>query len=133
MDSYSEMLLHNFKLHFPLDANHVVYYEPIGYGCLEIKLDTDEVLIYEDPYHSVRRLPCDSDEMTEDQFRMEFGRRLRRIMEHKGVTQLELYELTGIPQCHISGYINGKHTPSFYIINKIAKALKCPVDDLRYV
>ena len=132
MESYADMLLRNFKLHFPLDADHVVYHEPIGYGCLEIKLDTDEVLIYEDPFHAVRKLPVDSEEMNEEQFRREFGRRLRRIMEHKGVTQAELSDATGILQYMISGYINGKHTPSFYIIHKLANALKCPVDDLRY-
>ena len=132
MEGYENMLLRNFKLYFPLDANHIVYWEPIGYGCLEIKLDTDEVLIYEDPFHAVRKLPADSDEMTEEQFRIEFGRRLRRIMEHKGITQVELHDITGIPQCHISGYINGRHTPSFYAIHKIANALRCSIDDLRY-
>lgn len=133
IDSFTGMMLQNYKLHFPLDAGHIVYYEPIGYDCLEIRLDSDEVIIFDNSTCSARRLPPDSDEMTEEQFKKEFGFRLRRILEHKGLTQMELSDATGIPQCHISGYINGKHTPSFYIMHKISKALRCSVDDFRYV
>lgn len=128
----TDVYLENFKLYFPSAAKQLLYYESIGYDCLEIILDTGEVLIYDDRNRSVRTLPRNSSEMTEEEFRREFGFRLRRIMEYKGVIQSELYERTGIPQCHISEYINGKRTPSSYTLNKLAKGLNCNIDDFIY-
>ena len=132
MEYYDEYLINNFKLHFPSDGNKLLYYEPIGYDCLEIILDSGEVLIYDDHNKSVRTLPRNSEEMTEEEFRREFGYRLRRIMEYKGVIQSVLSERTNIPQYLISEYINGKRTPSSYTLNKLSIGLKCKMDDLMY-
>ena len=54
------------------------------------------------------------------------------MMYIKGITQSELSNCTDIPQYLISDYIRGKRTPSFYNVDKIAKALDCSVDELRY-
>ena len=62
-----------------------------------------------------------------------FGVLLRRALEHSGLTQEELSEKTGIQQARISDYLYGKHFPSFYQIDKMAKAMNCSVEDLRYV
>jgi transcriptional regulator with XRE-family HTH domain len=53
-------------------------------------------------------------------------------MTRQGVSQLELSELTGIPQSTISNYLTGKFLPGFYNMDKIAKALKCSIDEFRY-
>ena len=63
---------------------------------------------------------------------VEFRQRLRRLMTRQGVSQLELSELTGIPQSTISNYLTGKFLPGFYNMDKIAKALKCSIDEFRY-
>jgi transcriptional regulator with XRE-family HTH domain len=54
-------------------------------------------------------------------------------MCRKGVTQSDLSFATGIAQPTLSGYINGKHEPGLYAIDKIAKALGCSVDEFRYI
>lgn len=132
MDTYESMMLENFKLYFPLQYKQMVYHEPIGFNCLEIKLMTDEVVIYDDFNKSIRGLPCDGGAMSEEEVRREFGYRLRRIMEHKHITQIDLSERTGIAQCYISGYVNGRHTPSLYIMGKLARALRCDINDFIY-
>ena len=132
MSYLTDHMYANFKMHFPLDANKAVYYEPIGYDCLEIKLNNGGVVIYDDYNRSIRDLPGDSSEMSEAEFRREFGYRLRRIMEHKHVVQAELSERSGIAQCHISEYINGKRTPSSYTLGKLAKVLRCDINDFIY-
>jgi transcriptional regulator with XRE-family HTH domain len=71
--------------------------------------------------------------MTEETYRKEFGIRLRRLLRMKGMTQSDLADAIGITNAGLSGYINGKHTPSFYMVNKIARVLKCSVDELRYI
>lgn len=133
MGYLSEQMLENFKMNFSTDAAQIMYYEPIGYDCLEIKLMDGTTVIYDDIHRSARNLPKDSNRITEEEFRREFGYRLRRIMEYKHVSQLELSERTDIAQYLISDYINGKRTPSSYTLDKIAKALRCSVDDFRYV
>ena len=70
--------------------------------------------------------------MTEDMCRKEFGRRLEKLMHRKGFTQETLAEQIGINRVILSGYITGKHTPSFYTVCKIAKALECSTEEFKY-
>ena len=98
-----------------------------------IKTKDGEVYLYDLFDKSIRTLPEDRTNITEKQCRKEFGRRLRRIMWFRGMTQIELSEKTGIQQYAISNYTTGRTTPSFYIVDKIAKALHCSMDDFRYV
>lgn len=80
-----------------------------------------------------RRLPSDPDNITAEECAKEFGERLYNKMYQEGVTQEILSERTGIHQVTISGYITGKHSPTFYNVDKIAKALGCSVDEFRYI
>ena len=128
----SNKLFDNFKLNFPLLAIETNrYYETSKYN-LAVELQDGTRVLYDDWDGTIRNLPTNSDNLTESEFGFEFGMRLRRLMSRKGVTQMVLSELTGIPQSMISLYMNGKNTPSFYKVDKIAKALNCSVDEFRY-
>lgn len=87
-------------------------------------------LVYNDMDKTVRELPS-ADTLSKDQCVREFGFRLRSIMHQKGVTQAELAVRTGMPQTSLSRYVNGKHEPGLYNVDRIATALGCSVDDLR--
>lgn len=128
-----DIILNNLQMRFPFIMKEAV-------ECRE--LDRDEVLVtlndgnrflYDDMGGTIRKLPADSGEMSEDECRTEFGLRLYKLMYCKGLTQEDLSELTGIQRTQLSNYITGKTTPSFYIVDKIAKALECSTDDLRYL
>lgn len=125
-----DMYYRNFAMQFPYDAAKAVeyYLEDGGYNLIVILNDGRRVSfdVYEE---SSRYLPS-SDDVDEERFRMEFGRRLRRILDFKNISQLELSEKTGISQVAISKYIRGKRTPSFYNADKIARALGCSVTEL---
>ena len=127
-----ERLLTNFKKQFPCFADHAVEYRKKGPFELVVKLDDGNVMSYYDTEQGIRRLPSDDSRLTEEECREEFGIRLYRIMCDKGVTQPELSEMTGITQSNISNYINGRKTPSFYTVDKIARALDCSIEELRY-
>lgn len=127
-----EILLTNFKKQFPCFADHAVEYHKKGPFELVVKLDDGHVISYYDTEQGIRRLPSDDTNLTEEECREEFGIRLCRIMYYKGVTQKELSELTGITQANISNYITGRQTPSFYKVDKIARALDCSIEELRY-
>lgn len=125
-----DMYYRNFEMQFPYDAAKAVeyYLEDGGYNLIVILNDGRRVSfdVYEE---SSRYLPS-SDDVDEERFRLEFGRRLRRILDFKNISQLELSEMTGISQVAISKYIRGKRTPSFYNADKIARALDCSITEL---
>ena len=127
-----EILLTNFKKQFPCFADHAVEYRKKGPFESVVKLDDGNVISYYDTEQGIRRLPSDDSRLTEEECREEFGIRLYRLMCDKGVTQPELSEMTGITQSNISNYINGRKTPSFYTVDKIARALDCSIEELRY-
>lgn len=127
-----ERLLTNFKNQFPCFADRAVEYREKGPFELVVKLDDGHVISYYDTEQGIRRLPSDDSRLTEEECREEFGIRLYRLMYDKGVTQSELSDMTGITQSNISNYITGRKTPSFYTVDKIARALDCSIDELRY-
>lgn len=126
-------VLENFKRYFPTIAADVVDVIHHTDTFVEVEVQNGIRLIYDDIDNTIRTLPIDSSGMSEDECRREFGIRLRRLMYIKGITELELSSRTSIPQSMISGYITGKNSPSFYKVDKIAKALGCSVDEFRYV
>lgn len=128
----NDRFFNNFKLYFPSASKLVTDYKRTGLFDLTIKLSDGTSVMYDDMEHSIRNLPRDSNAMSERECRREFGLRLRKIMYFKNITQSDLSERTGLSQPMISNYINGRTTPSFYNADKIAKALGCSTEDLRY-
>ena len=59
--------------------------------------------------------------------------RIKYLRERYSMTQTDLANATGIPQQQISKYIRGYRVPTFYNLDKIARALDCTIDELRYV
>lgn len=126
-------IIRHFSMYFPSFFKRAVEIRPDKYNTLFVRLDDGDSLIYEDTDHYIRRLPDDKDNMTEDELKREFSYRLKRIMYVKGITQEVLAERTGLSQPAISQYLSGKRIPNFCAIDKIARVLKCSVDDLRYI
>ena len=125
-------IFENMQSYYPFLSERMASYKTVGPYELIVKTNDGETILYDDVNHSIRRLPRDSNNMTEQEVSVEFRQRLRRLMTRQGVSQLELSELTGIPQSTISNYLTGKFLPGFYNMDKIAKALKCSIDEFRY-
>lgn len=128
----SNTIFENLVLYFPNIADQMVKSRGDGNGGLIVNLRNGDTIFYDDINKSIRNLPRNSNSMTEEECRKEFGIRLRKLMFRKGVTQAELSDMTGIQQSALSNYITGKTSPSFYNVDKIAKALECSVDIFRY-
>lgn len=128
----AKYIFENMQSYYPFLSERMVSYKKVGPYELIVKTNDGETILYDDVNHSIRRLPRDSNNMTEQEVSVEFRQRLRRLMTQQGVSQLELSELTGIPQSTISNYLTGKFLPGFYNMDKIAKALKCSIDEFRY-
>lgn len=126
-------MFNNFIMRFPFIAEKVV--ECLGASEFDItmRLEDGDIFLYDDMEGSIRKLPSDSGSLTRDECNREFGERLLRIMRRKCITQSELSEMTGLTQSQISNYINGRNAPSFYVVDKIAKALNCSIEYFRYI
>lgn len=59
-----------------------------------------------------------------------FGKKLKKKMREVGMTQSTLASLTNIAPASISQYCNGDTMPTAIKLVKIARALKCNVDEL---
>ena len=69
--------------------------------------------------------------MTEQEWRKEFARRLRRIAyQNKDYNQKELAKASGISEVTISRYYKGLRSPSGDNLVKLAHALDCSIDEL---
>lgn len=126
-------ILENFKVYCPGTYKRMKSYTYDGRYSITTELDDGSRYIYNDLEHGTRKLPNNKDNMSEEEYRQEFGYRLRSIMNDKAMTQSMLSERTGIPQPQLSTYVNGKCTASSYTVRKIAQALNCSVDELLYL
>lgn len=59
-----------------------------------------------------------------------FGERLRELRTKRGLTQVALAEMTGIPQNHISTIERGAKLPTLGTLIRFAAALECKVSAL---
>ena len=131
MSSVKESLC-DFGTHFYHMVDDVVADRFIDNNHQLLSMSNGSVYMYDNKELTIRRLPLDPDNMTEREFKQEYGEALCRIMQSKDVNQHELSIMTGISQASISNYIQGRVCPSFYIVNKIAKALNVPIEEFTY-
>ena len=111
--------------------DRAIEYEEISPTEMLVKTDNGRVYLYNTWGDTIRNMPKDSN-MDRDNFAVEVGERLRRIMDKKGVTQEILSKKTGITQTMISRYIIGKSIPSLYSADRISRALECDIRDFLY-
>ena len=68
--------------------------------------------------------------MTEEQWRVEFARRLRVLMRTQDLKQYQLAELAGVSDKTISHYLNKTRIPDAITAVNLSKALNCNISDL---
>lgn len=125
-------LINNYIAHWGRIHGEPLHVEELSPYELIVETETGYTVLYNDQDNMLRNLPKDSNCMSEEECRREFKYQLRKQLSLKDMSQLELSEITGIPQPVLSGYMNGKNLPGFYNLDKIAKALNCSTDEFRY-
>lgn len=58
---------------------------------------------------------------------MTIGSNIRKMREHKGLTQCELAERLGVTQVYISRCENGRKEPSLQFCRKLSAVFGCPI------
>jgi transcriptional regulator with XRE-family HTH domain len=71
-----------------------------------------------------------SDDDREERWKRDFGYRLRRLRDGKGLSQGTLADLAGLHPTYVSGVERGQRNLSLVSIHRLADALGVPVTDL---
>ncbi len=129
--AFKQMLFEHMELYWSNVTRDAVDVEYIGRYEIIVTVTDGTRYLYNDLDEGIRRLP-DKDNMSKEDCLNEFGYRLLNIMNYKNITQEELSDMTDIPQARLSEYIRGRRSPGFYNVDKIARALDCSIDELRY-
>lgn len=123
-------ILENLQLYYPFLYDDAEDFIQVAFDEIVIRHGDGKVFLYDNTNKTFRRIPSSDENITEEDFKREFGYKLRKVMYLKNVTQDELSIRTEIPQSVLSRYISGTNMPSFYKVYKIAKALECSMDEL---
>lgn len=132
MSVVEEVLLRNFKELDPITASKMVHYEMPDKFSLLVTLDNGRKLLYDDLTDSTRYLHPDPNNMSDEELMTEFCYRLKHMMTIRGYNQLRLSEETGISNTTINKYLTGQTVPSILKVMRIARVLKCSLDELWY-
>lgn len=132
--------MNNFEVNEYMLQNYIAYFHPRFDEIEDIRgINKCEILIikkdgsryiFNDVMSSIRRLPADPDNMTDEQVAFEFMQRFRSMRILRAYNISDLHELTGISMSTLSRYDNGETTPTVINLRKLAKALKCSPSDL---
>ena len=128
----TEYLFKEFSIYFPSLAKKTERYYQDGPNTLIARLVDGSAVWYDDNHKSMSPMPRNSEALDKDEFAFQFRRRLFKMLEDRFMTQKELAEKLEMDESQLSKYITGRTMPSFYIVDRIAKALNCSLDELRY-
>lgn len=129
MDSLCQEKLERY---FPELLNEIEHYKDLKYAEVILYLKDGSVLRFDGIENRLKRLPSNMDDMTDEEFQIELGLRLRRAMAFNRINQEELSYRTGISQSVISRYLNGKNSPNHIVLRKLCRAIGCTYYDLEY-
>ena len=122
------MIFDRFEMYYPSIAEQAVSYKAKGPNIIFVTLEDGSVIEYNDLMNSFRTVvPYDG---SEESWKREFAHRLVELMVDKGFDQSYLSEASGVSQQSISNYIHRKTMPTGFIIDKLARALRCDVSEL---
>lgn len=99
---------------------------------LFIELKNGDKFVYDSYHNTVIFNLHKINELTEEQEIKEFARNLCRLINRNGMTQQEFAKSIGVSRVTVNRYMNGKQIPDYLTLSKMARALKCSVDDFYY-
>jgi DNA-binding Xre family transcriptional regulator len=129
----ADKIFERFKNDYTIISAKVVSYHMDDRYTLAMKLDDGDIYLWDEHERTLRRIPSNYETMTDEQYKIEIGRRLNKMLFRKSISQEKLSEMTGIAQPQISRYVSGKTMPNFRALDRIARALHVSLDELRYV
>ena len=132
MMNYPITYLDEFMMRYPQFADLIEDFRINGYYEFIIKLIDGRFVLYFELENKIKVIATEPGDLTEEECREIFAMRVKYRLFVRSITQEDLSERTGISRIMINRYLTGKATPSWYNVIKIARVLKCPIDELRF-
>lgn len=128
-------IVESYRTWYPDMYKQTIDCRPSGRYSILVTLDDGTRMEYNSFDNGIRNVTkfyiCDSpDDVSEEQWRKEFGHQLRKAITDKGTSQEKVADKVGISRQMMSRYIRGVSTPSGYILNKLSEILQCDVREL---
>lgn len=125
-----EWIWSNFVDYFRPDFDEIEDIQQVNQCEIMITYKDGIRYIFNDRTSSIRRLPSDPEDMTDDEVIFEFMQRFRSMRVLRSYTLTDLHKLTGISMATLSRYDNGETTPTVINLRKLAKVFRCDIDEL---
>lgn len=127
-------VIDDFKKYFPMVDRHAETYEVKPHGLMIVKMDDDDILLFNQNDKSIRTFKegysSSLYDVDEEIMKIYFSSKLNSLLELKGMNKKDLADITGISSTSICQYIGGISTPNLFNARKIANALGVSVNDL---
>ena len=125
---YSQGIFNEYMRYYSSPSYNVVDWDQgFSNNSILIYLDDGRILEYNRLHKNVRLVITDPD--SEEEWKHEFGIRVRNKMNDAYMNQSKLSKAVGISGPALNKYIKGRYDPSLYMIAKIAKVLNCTVSN----
>ena len=115
-----------------IKENNIDYAVDLNEYDLLIVYRSGETIIFDTFDNTYRIIPYANRRLTDDEELLELSIRLLQRMRRMYIDQEELARRTGVTRSMISRYINRKSIPNYITLCRLAEALDCSLDDLRY-
>lgn len=133
MKQYNRML-EAYKAWYPTLYDKTLECRPSGRYRILALLNDGAKVEFDSIDNSIRNVSRyyakDSNEVDEEAWRKEFGRKLKQAMIDRGISQENLADSIGISRQMMSRYVRGTSTPSGYNLTLLATVLDCDVREL---
>lgn len=132
-DKFYERIYREYELYYGSDRFKVLRWEPFGKYGIIVYQEGGYKSYYDsltNTVYNVRQRTDDSDFISDDVYAKRFAWKFRTAVYASGLSREDICDLAGISNGSLSNYMNGKKMPTIVNICKLAKILKCPVQDL---
>ena len=130
LERYSK-IIEGYKLWYPTLYARTTECWPSGRQTILASLDDGSRIEYNDFDNTIRDVTKiyggEPERVDESVWRKEFGHKLRRAINNRGISQEDLSEMSGISRQMLSRYVRGTSTPSAYILTRLSEILNCDV------
>lgn len=134
MDKEQYKYLYNeFEKYYKNNRSEIVGWEPVSKNMIVVYYDNGIRSFYDgitQTVHTVHPRSSGAEFIDDETYIRRFTWRLAAAVGSSGLTRDEISERTGISKASLSGYLNGKTIPSAVTVYKLARVLKCSVEDL---
>lgn len=132
-NTYYDYIFRNYIEFYGSPNDEIVKWEPLGRHDIVVYFADGSKAFYDDisgAVYNVHKRTEKREFIDDDIYARRFCWKLNVVLNASGLTRDEISQRTGISKAALSNYFSGRRIPSGDKLHKLAKVLKCPVQDL---